>query len=155
MSPVAEHNWPLGCLDIVVVAADLNTSPPPYSINILFRFTTIYPWPVGLVSHYILHPSSEIGITYQWPPQFKQHIPCSTEHFGDDGLAVGDYGRLICCDSTHGRNLVSIDLRSQPQRIQYIHTIEGASVRSLQIDEARGRVVLGDENGEITVLDYV
>ncbi|KAI3607753.1 hypothetical protein WG66_004776 [Moniliophthora roreri] len=77
-------------------------------INILLRFSSLFPWPVNLLQHYVLHPdstySSELPVTagnipYRFSPILKQTIASPVRLFAVTDMALGPYGSALWLDS--------------------------------------------------------
>ncbi|KAL0575583.1 hypothetical protein V5O48_006399 [Marasmius crinis-equi] len=112
LSPVIVHNFPWR-LDSCRIERDTKhayVSKPsqPAPINILLRFSSLFPWPVNLLQHYILHPNrlyapSAImdldNLPYHFPPVLQQTISSPIRLFAVSDIALGSYGTAVWVDS--------------------------------------------------------
>ncbi|KAK7062535.1 hypothetical protein VNI00_000023 [Paramarasmius palmivorus] len=114
LSPSFVHTFPwridssrierdMKCLD-----ASQNRHNAIAPINVLLRFSSLFPWPVNLLQHYVLHPeptyspSSDVSpanIPYQFPAILQQTIASPVRLFAFADTALGPYGTAIWLDS--------------------------------------------------------
>lgn len=103
---------------------DPSTSHRPTDINIIIRYSSLFPWPVNLLHHYVLRPNhlyvpptkdsgssnllppttAALSITsgnlpYQFPPVLSQTIVSPVRLFAITDMALGPYGTAVWVDS--------------------------------------------------------
>ncbi|KAF9269302.1 hypothetical protein L218DRAFT_940335 [Marasmius fiardii PR-910] len=119
VSPIVAHHFQWR-LDSCRIERDVKRYPSfspksrrPTPINILLRFSSLFPWPVNLLQHYILHPndlytpSSDSTPTtigrdnspYHFPPVLHQTISSPIRLFAVSDMALGCYGSAVWIDS--------------------------------------------------------
>ncbi|KAJ8092847.1 hypothetical protein PM082_023480 [Marasmius tenuissimus] len=112
LSPITVHTFQWR-LDSCRVERDIKhahvshpSQPPP--INILLRFSSLFPWPVNLLQHYVLHPNrhytpsipvSLYNLPYHFPPILQQTISSPIRLFAVSDVALGSYGTGVWIDS--------------------------------------------------------
>ncbi|KAJ3743768.1 hypothetical protein DFH05DRAFT_1400248 [Lentinula detonsa] len=125
LSPVQVHEFQWR-IDSCVMQRQISPSAPhssnefkPCSVNILIRYSSLFPWPVNLLHHFILHPnhlynSSTSGgrsstatgfaltsnnLPYNFPPVLSRTIVSPVRLFAITDMALGSYGTAVWLDS--------------------------------------------------------
>ncbi|KAG7094250.1 hypothetical protein E1B28_007855 [Marasmius oreades] len=126
LSPVIVHTFQWR-LDSCRIERDIKhyeqapaTHDRPTPINILVRFSSLFPWPVNLLQHYVLHPNRlytplsgstastsprttaglvNINLPFRFPPTLHQTISSPIRLFAISDMAVGIYGTAVWIDS--------------------------------------------------------
>ncbi|KAJ3717743.1 hypothetical protein C8R42DRAFT_151249 [Lentinula raphanica] len=102
-------------------ARRLSDESRPCGLNILIRYSTLFPWPVNLLHHFILYPnhsyispptdgshastsSTRFAVTssnppYRFPPVLSQTIVSPIRLFSITDMALGPYGTAIWLDN--------------------------------------------------------
>ncbi|KAJ3808375.1 hypothetical protein EV368DRAFT_38388 [Lentinula lateritia] len=122
-SQVHEFQWRI---DSCVMQRQISPSAPylsndskPSSLNILIRYSSLFPWPVNLLHHYILYPNDSYissatnkhsstttgfaitsnNLPYKFPPVLSQTIVSPVRLFAITDMALGPYGTAVWFDS--------------------------------------------------------
>lgn len=149
-------------------------------IHVLIRFNSLFPWPINLLHHFIIIPEPQKFI-----PVLVQSISSPVRLFAQSQFAIGPYGTALFIDSDaedqlghrdFGQRLAGMTL-SSPSTVE-IEEYQGSPMKTLRgerygtatsvyrirdsdgwvkvaMSEESGRIALGSETGEITLLEYI
>ncbi|KAJ3932723.1 MAG: hypothetical protein NXY57DRAFT_1071686 [Lentinula lateritia] len=122
-SQVHEFQWRI---DSCVMQRQISPSAPylsndskPSTLNILIRYSSLFPWPVNLLHHYTLYPNDSYissatnkhsstttgfaitsnNLPYKFPPVLSQTIVSPVRLFAITDMALGPYGTAVWFDS--------------------------------------------------------
>lgn len=149
-------------------------TPFPWSINLLHQYE------LHANKYYTSSsPLNEINSPYQFPPILRETIGSPVRLHASSDMAIGPYGTAIWTDShtedyfghaycgqrLAGTFLLVGDIKDdQVELSDQIANAAAASVYSVQeqdswvrlaLDEAEGRIILGCDDGRISVLEYI
>jgi len=104
--PSAEYRWRWR-IDTLSVAPVQHAHAAPNSrarkrppVNIFVRFGSWYPWPINMLHHYVLVPSSDpTSNSYTLPPSLALYTYSTLELFAMSDTALGPYGTALWTDS--------------------------------------------------------
>ncbi|KAL1707905.1 hypothetical protein EV121DRAFT_288160 [Schizophyllum commune] len=152
--------WPIDSARATTLHTSLaSDDPPPF--HIFLRFSSFLPWPVNMLHHYLLSPSTEPDTpAYALPPRAVVSIPSHVRLFSVSDMALGSYGAAVWIDSATededtGKRLAGTILQEpstkEPEGHAQVTTFDKTSSRET---EPWLHVEVDDEEGRIAVASF-
>ncbi|KAL1733667.1 hypothetical protein EV714DRAFT_269627 [Schizophyllum commune] len=161
--------WPIDSARATTLHTSLaSDDPPPF--HIFLRFSSFLPWPVNMLHHYLLSPSTEPDTpAYPLPPRAVVSIPSHVRLFSVSDMALGTYGAAVWIDSATededtGKRLAGTILQEpstkEPEGHAQVMTFDKTSSREtepwlhVEVDDEEGRIAVASF-GQFELYEYI